>query len=97
MERIKDLVDSIVAESVLAGKSYCFLILGTENSFSSGYFPVSGDEVSYVGNVTVDLFTKYSSAIEELMIGKGLLCIKVEAGQLQEWPILMGWRRRART
>lgn len=90
MESIEDLVDSIVAESVLAGKSYCFLILGTQNSFTSGYYPVSGNEVGYDGHVTVDLFTKYSSAIQKLMVGKGVLCIKVEDGQLQEYPIIKG-------
>lgn len=88
MERIEDLVNSLVAESVLAGKSYCFLILGTQNSFTSRYYPVSGNEVSYEGHVTVDLFTKYSSAIEKVMVGKGVLCIKVENGQLQEYPII---------
>jgi hypothetical protein len=84
MNNLDDLVEAIVHEPMLRDRTYIYLILGTENSFTSGYFAIIGNEVSYDGNVTIALFDKYGDEIEELMVGKGILCIKVEAGMRVE-------------
>ncbi|MMZ48969.1 Ankyrin repeats (3 copies) [compost metagenome] len=88
MKSVENLVNSIVDKSVLKGKTYIYLISGTENSFTSGYYKIVENEVSYVSDVTVFLFEKYTNEIEMIMKGKGILCIKVEAGKLMEYSIV---------
>jgi hypothetical protein len=88
MKDIEDLVNSIVEESRVNGKTYIYLILGTENSFTSGYFKIVEKEFTYDGDTTVFLFEKYMNEIEELMVGQGILYIKMEEGKLKEYCIV---------
>lgn len=88
MNNLADLVDAIINEPMLSDKTYTYLILGTENSYTSGYFAISENEVSYDGHITVALFDKYRNEIKELMLGKGILCIKVDAGKLVEYGLV---------
>jgi len=84
MNNLENLVDAIINEPMLSERTYAYLILGTENSFTSGYFAISENEFDYDGSITVALFNKYTDEIQELMQGKGVLCIQVDAGQLVE-------------
>jgi len=88
MNNLEKLVDAIINEPILSGKTYAYLILGTENSFTSGYFTISENEFAYDGSITIALFDKYMDEIEELMLGKGVLCIRVDAGKLVEHCIV---------
>lgn len=88
MNNLDYLVDTIINEPMLSERTYTYLILGTENSFTSGYFAVLENEVSYDGEITIALFDKYINEIKELMLGKGILCIKVDAGKLVEHCIV---------
>ncbi|MDM5248385.1 ankyrin repeat domain-containing protein [Lysinibacillus sp. G4S2] len=84
MKNLEDLINAIINESILREKTYTYLILGTKNSFTSGYFTIDNNEASYDGDITIALFNKYVSEIETFMQGQGVLCIKVDAGILAE-------------
>jgi len=88
MDNLEHLVEAIINEPNLSGRTYAYLILGTENSFTSGYFAISENGFAYDGTITVALFNKYTEEIEEIMLGKGVLCIRVDAGQLVEHGIV---------
>jgi len=82
MNNLGDLVEAIIKEPMLREKTYTYFILGTENSFTSGYFTIVENEASYDGDITVTLFKKYADKIQTLMRGQGVLCIKTNAGTL---------------
>lgn len=88
MNNLEDLVDAIINEPILSERTYTYFISGTQNSFTSGYFTIAENEASYDGDITIELFDKYSNEIEVLMKGQGILCIKVDAGTLVECCIV---------
>lgn len=88
MNNLEDLVEAIIREPILSERTYTYFISGTENSFTSGYFTIVENEASYDGDITIELFDKYTSEIEVLMKGQGILCIKVDAGILVEYCIV---------
>jgi ankyrin repeat protein len=84
MNNLKDLVDAIINESMIRGAVYTYFISGTENSFTSGYFPIVEKEAFYDGDITIALFKKYANKFEVFMRGQGILCIKADNGKLVE-------------
>lgn len=84
MNNLEDLEEAIINEPIVRGGTYTYFISGTENSFTSGYFPIADNEASYDGDITIELFEKYADEIEVLMKGQGILCMKVDAGTLVE-------------
>ncbi|MFD0717052.1 ankyrin repeat domain-containing protein [Paenibacillus sp. GCM10027626] len=88
MNNLEDLINAIIHEPVLSGRTYIYLISGTNNSFTSGYFAIIENEVSYDGETTIALFDKHMKEIMDLMSGKGILCIRVDAGKLVEHCIV---------
>ncbi|MEK3937242.1 ankyrin repeat domain-containing protein [Sporosarcina sp. FSL W7-1349] len=88
MNNLEDLVEAIINEPMLREKTYTYFILGTENSFTSGYFTIVENEASYDGDITVALFNKYADTIQTLMRGQGILCIKADAGILVDHSLV---------
>ncbi|WP_413366519.1 ankyrin repeat domain-containing protein [Lysinibacillus sp. 3P01SB] len=88
MNNLENLVEAIINESSVREETYTYFISGTTNSFTSGYFTVIGNTASYDGDITIELFEKYTSEIEVLMKGQGILCIKVDTGILVESGIV---------
>ncbi|MCG7378108.1 ankyrin repeat domain-containing protein [Paenibacillus sp. ACRSA] len=89
MEDIQELVNAIVNDPILSEKTYTYLILGTQNAFTSGYYRMIEDQYfSYDGDMTIHLFDKYINKNTDIMQGKGVLCIKVSKGILMEYGLV---------
>lgn len=88
MNNLEDLIDAIINDLKQKGELYTYFILGTSNSFTSGYFTIVKNETSYDGEVTIALFEKYANEIQVLMKGQGILCMKVAGGHLVDQHIV---------
>ncbi|WP_145410832.1 ankyrin repeat domain-containing protein [Paenibacillus xylanexedens] len=89
MEDIQELVNAIVNDPILSGQTYTYLILGTQNAFTSGYYRMIENQFfSYDGDMTIHLFDKYINKNTDIMQGKGVLCIRVSEGSLVEYGLV---------
>ena len=60
-------------------ENYCYFIEATEQSFTSGLYEISTSGAEYT-NETVTVFKNFIERIKKLLVGKGILLIRVENG-----------------
>ena len=61
-------------------KNYCYVILATNNAFTSGLYPVENNTASY-SNQTVEVFEVFSDEIQEELKGTGVTILHKEENQ----------------